>query len=184
MKRLNKKPLPAAVLVLLFVMTAAVLLIGRLPESRTQSGEPSLRATGEVTRIPDVETDVRGKLSAMDQNGVFSSRDDVASYLKTYGRLPSNYITKSQARALGWQGGDLRPYDEDACIGGDVFGNFEGLLPEKAGRVYYECDIDTLGANSRGAKRIVFSNDGLIYYTGDHYSSFILLYGEDEHAEN
>ena len=55
----------------------------------------------------------------------------------------------------------------------------EGLLPEKEGRVYTECDIDTLGAEKRGARRIVFSNDGLIYYTEDHYESFELLYGEE-----
>ena len=61
-------------------------------------------------------------------------------------------------------------------IGGDRFGNYEGLLPEKSGRVYYECDIDTLHAAQRGAKRIVFSNDGLIFYTSDHYDSFEQLY--------
>ena len=59
------------------------------------------------------------------------------------------------------------------------FGNYEGLLPEADGRTYAECDIDTLGADSRGAKRIVFSNDGLIYYTEDHYETFELLYGEE-----
>ena len=62
------------------------------------------------------------------------------------------------------------------CIGGDRFGNYEGLLPED--RDYLECDIDTLGAKERGAKRIVFSEDGLIFYTDDHYESFELLYGE------
>ena len=66
-----------------------------------------------------------------------------------------------------------------ASIGGDRFGNYEGLLPETEGRRYTECDIDTMGRSSRGAKRIVFSNDGLIYYTGDHYKSFELLYGEE-----
>ena len=52
-------------------------------------------------------------------------------------------------------------------------------MPEADGRTYAECDIDTLGADSRGAKRIVFSNDGLIYYTEDHYETFELLYGEE-----
>ena len=68
---------------------------------------------------------------------------------------------------------------EGKCIGGSRFGNYEDLLPEADGRTYTECDIDTLGADSRGAKRIVFSNDGLIYYTEDHYKSFELLYGEE-----
>ncbi len=184
MKRLNRKSLPAVVLVLMIAVTAAALLISRTPDPRTQDGISVQRSTGETAGHAGTETDVPGKIPDIDEDGIYSSKDDVALYLKRYGRLPGNYITKSQARALGWQSGDLRPYIEDACIGGDVFGNYEGLLPEKAGRVYFECDIDTLGAGSRGAKRIVFSNDGLIYYTGDHYSSFILLYGEEEHADD
>ena len=113
------------------------------------------------------------------EDGAYTSKEDVARYIYIYGRLPSNFITKKEAEELGWQGGSLEPYAPGKCIGGSRFGNYEGLLPEKDGRVYTECDIDTLGADKRGAKRIVFSNDGLIYYTGDHYESFELLYGED-----
>ena len=87
-------------------------------------------------------------------------------------------MTKKEARALGWEGGSLEPYAPGMCIGGDTFGNYEGLLPEEDS--YKECDIDTLGAKSRGAKRIVFSDDGDIYYTDDHYESFVLLYGDGE----
>ena len=106
----------------------------------------------------------------------YTTKEDVALYIHTYGCLPDNFITKSEARKLGWEGGSLEPYAPGMCIGGDHFGNYEGLLPED--RDYTECDIDTLGAKSRGAKRIVFSEDGLIYYTDDHYESFELLYGE------
>lgn len=116
---------------------------------------------------------------ALDEHGSYTTRDDVALYIHIYGKLPENFITKKQAQELGWNGGSLEPYAEGRCIGGSRFGNYEGLLPEKDGRVYTECDIDTLGADSRGAKRIVFSNDGLIYYTDDHYKSFTLLYGEE-----
>lgn len=119
------------------------------------------------------------QISLIDENGTYTTKDEVALYIREYGKLPDNFITKDEARALGWQSGGLERYAAGKCIGGDVFGNREGLLPEKAGRVYYECDIDTLGADSRGAKRIVFSNDGLIYYTDDHYDSFQLLYGEE-----
>lgn len=114
------------------------------------------------------------------EDGIYTSRDDVALYIYLYGHLPSNFITKKEAEKLGWQGGSLEPYAPDKCIGGNRFGNYEGLLPEKEGRSYTECDIDTLGADRRGAKRIVFSNDGLIYYTEDHYESFELLYGEEQ----
>ncbi len=115
----------------------------------------------------------------IDENGSYTSKDDVALYIHTYGKLPSNFITKEEARDLGWDGGGLEPYAPSMCIGGDYFGNYEGLLPEKKGRKYTECDIDTMGKSSRGEKRIIFSNDGLIYYTDDHYESFTLLYGEE-----
>lgn len=112
-------------------------------------------------------------------DGSYTSAEDVALYLYTYGCLPANFMTKSEARELGWEGGGLEDIAPGMCIGGDRFGNYEGLLPEAEGRTYYECDIDTLGEDSRGAKRIVFSSDGLIYYTEDHYESFTLLYGEE-----
>ena len=111
-------------------------------------------------------------------DGSFTTKEDVALYIHTYGRLPDNFITKDEARSLGWEGGGLEDYAPGKCIGGDRFGNYEGQLPDAPGRKWTECDIDTLGKSSRGAKRIVFSNDGLVYYTDDHYESFELLYGE------
>ncbi len=115
----------------------------------------------------------------LDEEGAFTTKEDVALYIHLYERLPNNFITKSEARALGWEGGSVEKYAPGKCIGGDRFGNYEDLLPEKAGRTYNECDINTMGASSRGAERIVFSNDGLVYYTSDHYESFTLLYGEE-----
>ena len=115
----------------------------------------------------------------LDPDGSYTSKEDVALYIHLYGRLPGNFITKKEAESLGWSGGSLEKYAPGKCIGGSHFGNYEGLLPEADGRKYTECDIDTLGKKSRGAKRIVFSNDGLIYYTEDHYETFELLYGEE-----
>ena len=132
----------------------------------------------EGDETPDVP-DNDGADAAIDEDGSYTSKEDVALYIHTYGHLPGNFITKKEAQVLGWSGGSLEPYAPGKCIGGSHFGNSEGLLPEAEGRSYTECDIDTLGAGSRGAKRIVFSNDGLIYYTGDHYESFELLYGEE-----
>jgi len=116
--------------------------------------------------------------SAPDEDGSYTTKEDVLAYLIAYGHLPANFITKNEARAAGWEGGSLERYCPGKCIGGDRFGNREGLLPSAKGRVWTECDINTLGKKSRGAERMVFSNDGLIYYTGDHYESFELLYGE------
>ncbi|MBO4327087.1 MAG: ribonuclease [Clostridia bacterium] len=113
----------------------------------------------------------------IDQNGTYYSKEDVALYIHTYGKLPSNFVTKEQAEKDGWSGNGSDPLKNGKVIGGDRFGNYEGLLPKKSGRTYYECDIDTNG-KARGVKRIVFSNDGLIYYTEDHYESFELLYGK------
>ena len=117
---------------------------------------------------------------AIEEDGTYTTKEDVARYIHTYGHLPDNFIAKKQVQALGWEGGSLEPYAPGKCIGGSRFGNYEGTLPEKDGRTYTECDIDTLGAEKRGGKRIVFSNDGLIYYTEDHYETFELLYGEDD----
>ena len=126
---------------------------------------------------PQEESQPQEQLPVIDENGSYYSKDDVALYIHTYGHLPNNFITKNQARELGWEGGSVEDYAPGCSIGGDRFGNYEGILPE--GKKYTECDIDTLGRSSRGAKRIVFSNDGCIYYTDDHYETFELLYGEE-----
>ena len=115
------------------------------------------------TPSPSIAVSETSEPSSIDKHGIYTKKDDVALYVYTYGKLPENFITKDEARSLGWEGGDLRPFARDKAIGGDRFMNFEGLLPVKKGRVYYEADIDTLNKPSRGAKRLVFSNDGLIY---------------------
>ena len=109
----------------------------------------------------------------------YDDRDRVALYLHLYGELPPHFISKAEAQKLGWDSGEVEYYRKGAAIGGDYFGNYENLLPRKKGRTYYECDIGTVGKKSRGAQRIIYSNDGLIYYTDDHYESFTLLYGEE-----
>ena len=114
--------------------------------------------------------------TSVSEDGIYDSKEDVALYIHEFGHLPDNYITKKEAQSLGWSGGDLAPYAPGKCIGGSRFGNNEGLLPDEKGRSYSECDIDTLNKTSRGAKRLVYSNDGLIFYTEDHYESFEQLY--------
>ena len=152
----------------------------------TSEADPGLApdAPGNFTPDPDFSTEPDSgeaeDLPLLDEYGAFYSKDDVALYIHVYGKLPPNFITKEEARDLGWEGGSVeKACGESLAIGGDKFGNREGLLPKAKGRQYNECDIDTLGKDSRGAKRIVFSNDGLIYYTDDHYESFTLLYGEE-----
>lgn len=143
------------------------------PDCGEETAVPQVTDSPEVTDAPE-ETE-----ALLDVHGSYTTKEDVALYIHLYGCLPENFITKNEARKLGWSGGGLDDYAPGMCIGGDRFGNYEGLLPDAPGRSWTECDIDTLGADSRGAKRIVFSNDGLIYYTDDHYESFTLLYGEE-----
>ena len=129
--------------------------------------------TAEIIAVPMPAVDV-------EEDGVYTSRDEVAAYIYRFHRLPSNYITKSEARALGWEGGSVEEVAPGKSIGGSAYGNYDGSLPDMPGRHYYECDVDTLGADSRGAKRIIYSNDGLIFYTEDHYETFILMYGDQK----
>ena len=115
---------------------------------------------------------------ALPEDGSYTSKDEVAWYLHTYGHLPDNFVTKKEAEQAGWKTQGLTI--DEACpgksLGGSHFGNYEGLLPDAPGRKWYECDIDYRGGKSRGAKRLVYSNDGLIYYTDDHYNSFERIY--------
>ncbi|MCQ2566410.1 MAG: ribonuclease [Clostridia bacterium] len=137
--------------------------------------DQSIEATVDVDSGTESEAE---PAAAIDEDGWYDSKDEVALYIHTYGRLPGNYITKKEAESLGWSGGGLDAYAKGKSIGGSHFGNYEGILPD--GHNYTECDIDTAGKSSRGAKRIVFSDDGLIYYTDDHYETFTLLYGNEE----
>ncbi len=111
------------------------------------------------------------------EHGQYTDKERVALYIHTYGRLPDNYITKAEAQKLGWDNtkGNLRKVAPGKSIGGDRFGNYEGQLPKAGKRKYFECDID-YKSGKRNAKRIVFSNDGLIFYTDDHYKTFQQLY--------
>lgn len=115
--------------------------------------------------------------AAIAEEGWYDQAQEVALYLRTYGRLPENFITKAQAQELGW---DNRTVTLDQVapgksIGGSHFGNYEGQLPSAPGRTWKECDIDA-SKGHRGVKRLVYSNDGLIYYTQDHYQTFERLY--------
>ena len=179
MRRTNKTLL---ILILLAVILLAVFAGYRLGQASADAPQasPAAASPAVTTEAPAPEESAPPEETAepelLDEDGSYTSKDDVALYIHQYGHLPNNFITKKEAQALGWNGGSLEPYAPGKCIGGSRFGNYEGLLP--AGHNYTECDIDTLGKNSRGAKRIVFSDDGLIFYTDDHYESFTQLYGE------
>lgn len=115
----------------------------------------------------------------IDEQGYYTSKVEVALFIHIYNKLPRNYITKKDGEyGMGSYEGNLWDVTDKMSIGGDRFGNREGKLPKKSGREYFECDINYEGG-FRGPERLVYSNDGLIYYTKDHYDSFELLYKEE-----
>ena len=145
----------------------------------TETAKPTQKPTEKPTEKPEPTaepTETPEEEDLLDPDGTYTSKEDVALYLYQYGELPQNFMTKKEAKKLGWTGGGLDGYADGYCIGGDRYGNYEGNLPDGN---YHECDIDTLHKSKRGAKRIVYSDDGRIYYTDDHYATFTLLYGEE-----
>jgi guanyl-specific ribonuclease Sa len=172
---MNKKK--RSPLLLLAILLLIALLLGGCGQNATAPATPKAPMANTQSIQQTAAPEENKEEQAIQEDGYYTTKEDVAAYLVRFGKLPPNFITKKEAQALGWPGGDLRPYAQNRCIGGDRFYNYEGLLPKKTGRIYYDCDIDTLDASSRGPKRIVHSNDGLIYYTPDHYESFELLEG-------
>ncbi len=152
-------------------------------ETQISSGSEQTSVQTEAQTTSEAETEAietEDEAAVIDEDGHYTSKEEVALYLYTYGKLPSNFITKKEAENLGWkkkdgEAGQLHVVAPGMSIGGSSFGNYEGLLPEKKGRKYFECDINYVKGN-RGAERLVYSNDGLIFYTGDHYESFEQLY--------
>ena len=171
------------ILSLLLALVLALSLLGCVqPAGPTDTQAPSDNVT---ETSPSTGTDVtiptgEDGQPLIDEFGSYNSKDEVALYIHVFGHLPHNYYTKSQAKENGWSTSGIDRFEEKAAIGGDTFYNREGHLPNKAGRVYTECDIGTWGRTTRGAQRIVFSNDGLVYYTSDHYNTFTLLYGDPD----
>ena len=140
---------------LLPLLMVALLITGCSSTSSTGTGTTS----GDTPQITE--------------NGTYTSKEDVALYIHTYQKLPSNFITKKEAQKLGWdsQKGNLDKVAKGKSIGGDRFGNYDKKLPDAKSRIWKECDFNYEGGY-RGAERIIYSNDGLIYYTDDHYNSF------------
>ena len=163
MKRLLRFALMFILIFALVMLTESVIL------PALSGGEtPAATAAQSTERPPDAP--------AVDEDGEYTSKEELALYIHLYGHLPGNFVTKAEAEAAGWTGGAVGKTLPGKSIGGDRFYNREGLLPKASGRVWTECDVGER-RNTRGGERIVFSNDGLIYYSPDHYDSFELLYG-------
>ena len=103
-----------------------------------------------------------------------TSEKAVVSYVQQHHRLPDYYVTKKQARAAGWdaRAGNLCQVLPGKAIGGDRFSNRERSLPDAPGRVWREADIN-YHCGRRGADRVLFANDGLIYISRNHYKNVV-----------
>ena len=172
---MKRKRISGLWLVLLMLIMTACGSNKDMAQGAAQESESAVEAYGsevqEQLPIEEPQEDNTGD-NLPTHGNYYYDIVNVVLYLEVYDELPPNYITKSEARALGWEGGSVEKYREGAAIGGDYFGNREGLLPAADGRKYTECDIDTHGYSSRGSRRLVFSNDGLYFYTSNHYESF------------
>lgn len=164
----------------LILFTLPLTFFTGCSEEDVQLAEDIISIVEEIEQDAEQEDGQELEEASVAEDGTYTAKEEVAEYIHLYGHLPSNFITKKEAKKLGWVSseGNLDEVAPGMSIGGDYFGNYEGYLPEADGRDYYECDIDFDGSY-RGAKRIVYSNDGLIYYTEDHYETFELLYGEE-----
>lgn len=160
--RIKKLPVWLLTILLVLMVLAGCGTAGGTDGKAVHTGETVAASEASVT---------------LDEHGTYTSKDEVALYLHTYRHLPENYMTKKEAQSLGWDNrkGNLWDVAPGKSIGGSHFGNYEGQLPEEKGRNYYECDLDYEGGY-RGEKRLVYSNDGLIFYTEDHYETFEQLY--------
>lgn len=169
------------VLFLSLVMCISMLVGCGSDKKAADSAKPTQTTASASTNTgsnqkSNINTSGNGKKIKVDFDGKYTDKVRVAAYINQFKKLPQNYITKNEAKKLGWQTkGTLDKVAPGKSIGGDRFGNYEKRVPAKNGRSWKECDIDYVKGN-RNAKRIVFSNDGLIYYTGDHYKSFTKLY--------
>lgn len=141
-------------------------------ETKQETEKETKQETKQETRKESIKENNK----KLDKNGHYYSKEDVSLYLHTFGRLPSNYLTKNEAKNLGWdaQRGNLWKVTDKGVIGGDRFGNREGELPKN--EKYYEADVNYKGGH-RGGERLVYTKGGkVIYYSGDHYENFEVLY--------
>lgn len=160
----------------MMVTMMMVLFVGCSGTEGLESlGVPEIsQAAADVQTEEEPQTDTPLEIT---EDGQYTAKEEVAEYVHRFGHLPDNFISKTKARKLGWDNkeGNLWDVAPGKSIGGSQFKNYDGALPDKPGRTWTECDIDYQGGY-REAKRLIFSNDGLVYYTEDHYKTFEQIY--------
>ncbi|MFT3904446.1 MAG: ribonuclease domain-containing protein [Niabella sp.] len=155
---MKNKSLSVLMAIVLLVLLGAVACNGCGQKTSPQASEKT------SSRTADNSSQKIDKLT---------SEKVVVPYLKINGKLPDYYVTKKEALEKGWvaANGNLCNVLPGKAIGGDVFSNREGNLPRKQGRRWYEADLN-YNCGLRNADRVLFSSDGLVYVTYDHYKTF------------
>jgi len=153
---------------------------GETEAAETPTVTPKATKKAKATATPTVTPKATKKAKATaaptaTPAGPIIDPQEIADYLFEHGTLPDNFITKKEAQDLGWEGGDLSRYAPGKSIGGDRFVNYEGLLPRVKGRKYYEADCWYTGGR-RNEHRVIYSSDGHVWYTDDHYQTFTELF--------
>ena len=177
MEKQTRKTKSAFRRVLLLALVIVVLYAALKYVQNTQQPEAPAETAAALTLLtdaPDAQPEGLAE-AAPAEDGSYTAVEDVAYYLHTYGHLPDNYITKAEAEDAGWVSteGNLWDVAYGSSIGGDRYWNSDGQLPK--GEKYYEADVNYDGGY-RGGERIVYTEDGSVWYTSDHYESFEQLY--------
>ena len=146
-----------------------------LARSKKKKNTPTPAPTAEETAAPTPEPDAVTPTPVPE--GPIIDPQSIADYLFAHGELPENFLTKKEAQALGWNSSynyvsDVAP---GMSIGGDYFGNYEGKLPTGKGITYHEADC-YYTKGKRNAYRVIYSSDGRVWYTEDHYNTFTELF--------
>ena len=167
--------LTAVLLTLLAISALAGMPEGAQVLSRKKKNTPTPRPTETALTTP-----AAGAMTPTPvPEGPIIDPQSIADYIFAHGELPDNFITKKEARRLGWDTAVVRNYVSDVApgmsIGGDHFGNYEGRLPVEKGVEYREADCWYTGGR-RNACRIIYSNQGRVWYTEDHYETFTELF--------
>ena len=155
------------IIFLLLIITGILLYNTFIQKNDVKTDVKTENVTNKTANKPSTKTTDNQSIDKLTHEEV------VVPYVKENGRLPDYYITKREAREQGWiaSEGNLCDVLPGRAIGGDIFTNREKQLPARKGRTYYEADLN-YSCGNRNADRMVFSDDGLIFVTHDHYKTF------------
>lgn len=153
----------SSVIIILLLVIIGILLYNNYSQKTVVTPKPP----------ENVTTDKQDENKPAGQIDELTKESAVVPFVKQNGTLPEFYITKKEARQHGWDAakGNLCDVLPGRAIGGDIFTNRERSLPTKKGRTWYEADLN-YNCGHRNSHRLLFSNDGLVYVTHDHYKTF------------